>query len=220
MRVLEYDGAHDRLSTVASWVHPAEVWDVACCPGQPQTFITVHSRGGWYYTSVQGRARPSERVIGSGIHWCASVGCVHSIDHSTQQGWMVCGAANSYHMCTVEGIVMSGCRPLSQCIAQGVWTATDLGHTAQQRWVVCKALDGHHKSTARVNASSRSKGSGMWGHSTSVRSTQARPRCCIRTVLVVGCLSICCTCSWGVRCYLVADRRGTGTTHTCSTAET
>lgn len=42
--VLEYDGAHDRLSTAASWVHPEEVWDVACCPGRPNTFVTVHRK--------------------------------------------------------------------------------------------------------------------------------------------------------------------------------
>jgi hypothetical protein len=43
--VLEYDAAHDRLNTVATWVHPEEVWDVACCPGQPNRLITVHSKG-------------------------------------------------------------------------------------------------------------------------------------------------------------------------------
>jgi hypothetical protein len=42
--VLQYDAAHGRLSTAASWVHPEEVWDVACCPGQLNTFVTVHKK--------------------------------------------------------------------------------------------------------------------------------------------------------------------------------
>jgi hypothetical protein len=43
--VLEYDPGTDRLNAVASWVHPPEVWDLAWCPGQPGTFISVHSKG-------------------------------------------------------------------------------------------------------------------------------------------------------------------------------
>lgn len=43
--IVQYDAANNRLATVASWVHPAEVWDVACWPGQPHRFVTVHSTG-------------------------------------------------------------------------------------------------------------------------------------------------------------------------------
>ncbi len=45
VRVLEYDPAQEQLVVRASWVHPEEVWDIACSPTDADKFATVHSKG-------------------------------------------------------------------------------------------------------------------------------------------------------------------------------
>eukprot|EP00878_Enallax_costatus_P027930 GHUV01030119.1.p1 GENE.GHUV01030119.1~~GHUV01030119.1.p1 ORF type:complete len:321 (+),score=73.78 GHUV01030119.1:554-1516(+) len=48
IRLLECDPATEQLVVRASWVHPEEVWDIACCPGHADKFVTVHSKVGKY----------------------------------------------------------------------------------------------------------------------------------------------------------------------------
>jgi hypothetical protein len=67
VRWLAHDAAEERLSTVAAWVHREEVWDVACCPSQPFTFATVHSKGAcsacdWGYCAVRFRCMPQDNT--------------------------------------------------------------------------------------------------------------------------------------------------------------
>lgn len=45
MRLLEYDADQEVLKSVAVWLHPDEVWDVAACPLATERMVTVHCKG-------------------------------------------------------------------------------------------------------------------------------------------------------------------------------
>ncbi len=62
VRLLEYDPDREMLVSVASWIHPDEVWDIASSPAASSSFVTVHNHGGACVAGVWG---PS-RVQGSG----------------------------------------------------------------------------------------------------------------------------------------------------------
>jgi hypothetical protein len=94
VRLLEYDPAHDQLVAKASWVHPEEVWDISCCPGQPGTFVTAHAKG---MSCTAELAEPVEHADNTLGHVatgdCTQSSAEHMVSASPASRAHTCGAA-------------------------------------------------------------------------------------------------------------------------------